>query len=123
MIHELGHSAHTYSSNHNQESVNASYRIFVAEVASTVNETLLINYMINNAKTDQERAYFIYEQLENCVGLIFRQPMFADFEYKLHTMAENNEPLSSKVITVSKLLTKLTYCLKFKVALKSFKVL
>ena len=53
----------------------------------------------NNAKDDQEKAYFIYEQLENCVGLIFRQPMFADFEYKLHTMAENNEALSSKVIT------------------------
>ena len=45
------------------------------------------------------KAILIYEQLENCVGLIFRQPMFADFEYKLHTMAENNEPLSSKVIT------------------------
>lgn len=99
LIHELGHSAHSYLSNHNQEFVNANYRIFVAEVASTVNETLLINYMINNAKTDDEKAYFIYEQLENCVGLIFRQPMFADFEYKLHTMAENNEPLSSKVIT------------------------
>lgn len=99
MIHELGHSVHSYLSNHHQKSVNASYRIFVAEVASTVNETLLINYMINNAKDDQEKAYFIYEQLENCVGLIFRQPMFADFEYKLHTMAENNEPLSSKVIT------------------------
>ncbi len=92
MIHELGHSAHSYLSNHYQDSVNANYRIFVAEVASTVNETLLINYMINNAKDDQEKAYFIYEQLENCVGLIFRQPMFADFEYKLHTMAENNEP-------------------------------
>lgn len=99
MIHELGHSVHSYLSNHHQKSVNASYRIFVAEVASTVNETLLINYMINHAKDDQEKAYFIYEQLENCVGLIFRQPMFADFEYKLHTMAENNEPLSSKVIT------------------------
>ncbi|WP_294577737.1 oligoendopeptidase F [uncultured Thomasclavelia sp.] len=99
MIHELGHSVHSYLSNHYQEPVNAGYRIFVAEVASTVNETLLINYMINNAKTDQEKAYFIYEQLENCVGLIFRQPMFADFEYRLHTMAENNEPLSSKVIT------------------------
>ena len=99
LIHELGHSAHSYLSNHNQEFVNANYRIFVAEVASTVNETLLINYMINNAKTNDEKAYFIYEQLENCVGLIFRQPMFADFEYKLHTMAENNEPLSSKVIT------------------------
>lgn len=99
LIHELGHSVHSYLSNQNQESVNASYRIFVAEVASTVNETLLINYMINNAKNDQEKAYFIYEQLENCVGLIFRQPMFADFEHKLHIMAENNEPLSSKVIT------------------------
>lgn len=99
LIHELGHSVHSYLSNHHQESVNAGYRIFVAEVASTVNETLLINYMINNAKDDQEKAYFIYEQLENCVGLIFRQPMFADFEYKLHTMAENNEPLSSKIIT------------------------
>lgn len=99
LIHELGHSVHSYLSNQNQESVNASYRIFVAEVASTVNETLLINYMIDNAKNDQEKAYFIYEQLENCVGLIFRQPMFADFEHKLHTMAENNEPLSSQVIT------------------------
>lgn len=99
MIHELGHSVHSYLSNHNQESVNAGYRIFVAEVASTVNETLLINHMIKNAKDNQEKAYFIYEQLENCVGLIFRQPMFADFEHKLHTIAENNKPLSSKVIT------------------------
>ncbi|MFV0395164.1 MAG: oligoendopeptidase F [Coprobacillaceae bacterium] len=99
MIHELGHSAHTYLSNHNQEFVNSHYRIFVAEVASTVNETLLINKMISNAATKEEKAYFIYEQLENCVGLIFRQPMFADFEYKLHTMAEDNQPLSSKAIT------------------------
>lgn len=99
MIHELGHSVHSYLSNTHQEPVNASYRIFVAEVASTVNETLLINYMIDHAKDEKEKAYFIYEQLENCVGLLFRQPMFAEFEYKLHTMAENNEPLSSKVIT------------------------
>lgn len=99
MIHELGHSAHTYLANHHQEFVNSHYRIFVAEVASTVNETLLINRMIKTATSKEEKAYFIYEQLENCVGLIFRQPMFADFEYKLHTMAENNEPLSSKAIT------------------------
>lgn len=99
MIHELGHSVHTYLSNHNQEYVNSHYRIFVAEVASTVNETLLINYMINHAKDNQEKAYYIYEQLENCVGLIFRQPMFADFEHRLHEMAKNNEPMSSKIIT------------------------
>ena len=50
MIHELGHSVHSYLSNHHQDAVNANYRIFVAEVASTVNETLLINYMIKMLK-------------------------------------------------------------------------
>ncbi len=99
LIHELGHSVHSYLSNKNQEYVNASYRIFVAEVASTVNETLLINHMINTAEDDNQKAYFIYEQLENCVGLLFRQPMFADFEYQLHQKAANDEPLSSKTIT------------------------
>ena len=99
LIHELGHSVHTYLSNHHQEFVNSHYRIFVAEVASTVNETLLINYMMDHAKTIEEKKYYIYEQLENCVGLIFRQPMFADFEHQLHMMAQNNEPMSSKVIT------------------------
>lgn len=99
LIHELGHSVHTYLSSHNQEFINSNYRIFVAEVASTVNETLLINYMMDHAKTDQEKKYYIYEQLENCVGLIFRQPMFADFEHQLHMMAQNNEPMSSQVIT------------------------
>lgn len=99
LIHELGHSVHTYLSNHNQEFINSHYRIFVAEVASTVNETLLINYMMEHAKTSEEKRYYIYEQLENCVGLIFRQPMFADFEHRLHTMAQNNEPMSSNIIT------------------------
>ena len=99
MMHELGHSAHSYLSNHYQEFTNSQYRIFVAEVASTVNETLLINRMIETAKTKEEKAYFIYEQIEGCIGLLFRQPMFADFEYQLHTMAENNEPLSSQAIT------------------------
>ena len=87
MIHELGHSVHTYLSSHNQDYINSNYRIFVAEVASTVNETLLINYMMDHTSSKEEKAYYMYEQLENCVGLIFRQPMFADFEYKLHTMA------------------------------------
>lgn len=99
LIHELGHSVHTYLSSHHQEFVNSNYRIFVAEVASTVNETLLINYMMDHAKNIEEKKYYIYEQLENCVGLIFRQPMFADFEHQLHMMAQNNEPMSSKVIT------------------------
>ena len=70
MIHELGHSAHSYLSCHHQSPVNCDYRIFVAEVASTVNETLLINYMLDHASSEKKKAYFLYELLENCVGLI-----------------------------------------------------
>ncbi|MEG0593005.1 MAG: oligoendopeptidase F [Coprobacillus sp.] len=99
MIHELGHSAHTYLSCHNQSPVNCDYRIFVAEVASTVNETLLINYMLEHASSKEEKMYFLYELLENCVGLIFRQPMYADFEHILHTLAKDSSPMSSQVIT------------------------
>ncbi len=99
MIHELGHSAHTYLSCHHQSPVNCDYRIFVAEVASTVNETLLINYMLKHASSPKEKAYFLYELLENCVGLIFRQPMYADFEHILHTWAKEGQPMSSQMIT------------------------
>jgi len=99
MIHELGHSAHTYLSCHHQSPVNCDYRIFVAEVASTVNETLLINYMLEHAASKEEKAYFLYELLENCVGLIFRQPMYADFEHILHTWAKEGKPMSAQMIT------------------------
>lgn len=99
MIHELGHSCHTYLSNKNQHPVNASYRIFVAEVASTVNETLLINYMLEHSETKEEKAYFLYELLENCIGLIYRQPMYAEFEHTLHTWAKDHVPMSAKTIT------------------------
>lgn len=99
MIHELGHSVHTYLSCHYQTPVNCDYRIFVAEVASTVNETLLINYMLEHAQTKEEKAYFLYELLENCVGLIFRQPMYAEFEDILHTWAKEGKPMSAQMIT------------------------
>lgn len=99
MIHELGHSAHTYLSCHHQSPINCDYRIFVAEVASTVNETLLINYMLEHASSKEEKAYFLYELLENCVGLIFRQPMYADFEHILHTWAQEGKPMSAQMIT------------------------
>lgn len=99
MIHELGHSAHTYLSCHHQSPVNCDYRIFVAEVASTVNETLLINYMLEHASSQEEKTYFLYELLENCVGLIFRQPMYAEFEDILHTWAKDGKPMSAQVIT------------------------
>lgn len=99
LAHELGHSMHSYLSNKNQTATNASYKIFVAEVASIVNEVLLLRHMVENATTKQQKASLLYEHLENVVGTIYRQPMFADFEYKLHTLAKNKEPMSSKVIT------------------------
>ena len=57
----------------------------------------LFSAMKISASSKEEKAYYMYEQLENCVGLIFRQPMFADFEHRLHEMAKNNEPMSSKI--------------------------
>lgn len=99
LIHELGHSCHTYLSCKYQDPTNSDYRIFVAEVASTVNETLLINHMISHAKSDEEKAYFLYEFLENCVGLIFRQPMYAQFEDTLHQWAKDHIPMNASKIT------------------------
>ena len=99
LIHELGHSCHSYLSNHNQEYMNSDYRIFVAEVASTVNENLLTNLMLQKATTKEEKAFLLFSKLERFVGTCYRQPFFADFENKLHNMVNNNEGLSAKSIT------------------------
>ena len=99
LIHELGHSCHTALSTKYQPAPLASYRIFVAEVASTVNEMLLIQHMIKHAQNEKEKAELLYNFLENCVGLIYRQPFFANFENILHVRAQNNESLASKDIT------------------------
>lgn len=99
MIHELGHSVHTYLSNHTQEYINSGYRIFVAEVASTTNEMLLMNYLIKNSLNENEKKYLLYKKIDEFVGTCYRQPFFADFEDRLHKMIENNEGLSSNIIT------------------------
>ncbi len=99
MIHELGHSVHTYLSNHTQEYINSGYRIFVAEVASTTNEMLLMNYLIKNSLNENEKKYLLYKKIDEFVGTCYRQPFFADFEDRLHKMIENNEGLSSEIIT------------------------
>ena len=99
LIHELGHSVHSYLSNHNQEYVNSDYRIFVAEVASTVNENLLMNLLIKNAKTKEEKAFLLYRKLDEFIGTCYRQPFFAEFENILHEKVANNEGLSAKTIT------------------------
>lgn len=99
MIHELGHSAHSYFSNHNQEYINSDYRIFVAEVASTVNENLLMNYLIKNTDDIEVKKYLLYKKMDEFIGCCYRQPFFANFENILHEKAANNEGLSNQTIT------------------------
>lgn len=99
LIHELGHSVHTYFSNHYQDYINSDYRIFVAEVASTVNENLLLNLLIKNAKSKEEKAYLLSRKLNEFVGTCYRQPFFANYENILHEKVMNNEGLSVKTFT------------------------
>ena len=87
-IHEMGHSMQSWYSNHNQEPVNANYPIFTAEVASTVNESLLYRYLIANAKDDREKAYLINQYLDGFKGTVFRQTQFAEFERDVHAAVE-----------------------------------
>ncbi len=94
LVHEAGHSMHTYYSDKNLCYEKAQYKIFVAEVASTVNEVLLLKYLLKNSKDDNMKAYLLNHLLEQFRTTVFRQTMFAEFEYKTHTMCEEGEPLT-----------------------------
>lgn len=95
LAHEFGHSVHSYYSRNNQNSNQADYSIFVAEVASTFNEALLADYMFKNLEDKKKKLYLINEQLEGFRGTVFRQTMFAEFEHKIHMMREAGEPLTA----------------------------
>ena len=98
LAHEAGHSMHSYYSIKNNLPHNSSYTIFVAEVASTVNELLLAHRMINESKSDDEKLYILNQLMETYKGTLFRQTMFAEFERDMHALCESGEPLTSKVI-------------------------
>ncbi len=98
LVHEMGHAMHTYYSNENQPYVYAGYRIFVAEVASTCNEAILIKYLLDNCKDKAERKYLINHYLEQFKGTLFRQTMFAEFERTTHRMAEEGEALTAETL-------------------------
>ncbi|MDY4968647.1 MAG: oligoendopeptidase F [Lachnospiraceae bacterium] len=95
LAHEMGHALHSWFSNHNQPYCCASYKIFVAEVASTCNEALLNHYLLEHAQTKEEKAYIINSYLDSFKGTIFRQTMFAEFEKKAHEMVWNGETLTA----------------------------
>lgn len=98
LVHEMGHAMHTYYSNAGQPYVYAGYRIFVAEVASTCNEAILIKYLLDNCKDKSERKYLINHYLEQFKGTLFRQTMFAEFERTTHRMAEEGEVLTAETL-------------------------
>lgn len=96
LAHELGHTMHSYFSNKNQPFSKSDYNIFVAEIASTVNENLLNNYMVENAKSDEKRLYILGSYLELLRTTIFRQTSFAEFEWEIHKKVEAGEPLTGE---------------------------
>jgi oligoendopeptidase F len=96
VTHELGHTMQSYLSNKNQPFHLASYPTFVAEVASTFNEALLIDYMLKTIKDDAARLSLLGNYLEGIKGTVFRQTQFAEFEQRIHQMAEKGEPLTGE---------------------------
>ena len=98
IIHEMGHAMHTYYSNSNQPYIYAGYKIFVAEVASTCNEALLMNYLLESCKNDKDdkrRKYLLNHYFEQFKGTLFRQTMFAEFEMTAHKMVEEGNVLTA----------------------------
>ncbi len=93
IAHEMGHSMHTWHSNHTQPPQYAEYTLFVAEVASTVNENLLVEHLLKTERDPGERLALLNQYLENFKGTVFRQVMFAEFEKNAHEMAERGEAL------------------------------
>jgi oligoendopeptidase F len=98
LAHELGHTMQSYLSNKNQPYPTSQYPIFVAEVASTFNEALLNDYMLKTIKDDQTRLSLLGSYLESVKGTVFRQTQFAEFELRIHEMAEKNVPLTGDVL-------------------------
>jgi len=99
LAHELGHAMHSYYSNKNQPYATADYSIFVAEVASTFNEALLIHKMLKEIKDDDTRLSLLMNYLDGIKGTVFRQTQFAEFELRIHEKAERGEPLTGDVLS------------------------
>ena len=98
LIHEMGHSMHSYYSNKTQPFIYADYKIFVAEVASTCNEILLLKYMLEHTEDKNERAYLLNHYMDMFKGTLFRQTQFAEFELETNRLVENGEALTGEVL-------------------------
>ena len=98
LAHEMGHSIHSWYSNENQTFTYAGYKIFVAEVASTCNEILVLNYMISETKDRDEKFYLVNQLAERFRTTLFRQAMFAEFEWETYKLSWNGTPLTKDLL-------------------------
>ncbi len=98
LAHEMGHALHSYLSSKNQNPIDAQYVIFVAEVASTCNEALLMQHLLGKTTDKKERAYLINHFLEQFKGTLYRQTMFAEFELNIGRMVDKGETLTADVL-------------------------
>jgi oligoendopeptidase F len=99
LAHELGHSMHSFYTRKTQPMHYGDYTIFVAEVASTLNEALLVAHLLKTRSEPDVRRHLIVQQLEDIRRTLVRQTMFAEFELDMHTRSENDEPLTTEGLT------------------------
>ncbi|MBV9360774.1 MAG: oligoendopeptidase F [Betaproteobacteria bacterium] len=99
LAHEWGHAMHSYFSNKTQPFPTARYAIFVAEIASTTNEALLLDYALKTAKNDDERLLYLGSALEELRGTFFRQAMFGEFEQKVHALVDGGQAVTGDQLT------------------------
>ena len=99
MGHELGHSMHSYYSHKNQSYVDSQYPIFLAEIASTVNEVLINDYLYKNAKTKEDKIFYLTDFLESVRTTIYRQTMFAEFEMIMHEKEQTGIPITEEELS------------------------
>lgn len=99
LAHEFGHSAHSYFSRQNQPFIYSGYSIFVAEVASTVNEALLNDHLLKTTKDEEQRIYLLNYWLDGFRATVFRQTMFAEFEHLIHQLDQQGTPLTAGKLT------------------------
>jgi oligoendopeptidase F len=98
LAHEMGHSIHTMLSHETQPFVYAGYTIFVAEVPSTLSEALLLDLMLERAKTREERIVLLQHAIDGIVGTFYNQVLFADFELQAHALVEQDQPVTSDIL-------------------------
>jgi len=99
LVHELGHSVHSYFTRNNQPYVYGDYSIFLAEIASTTNENILTDYLLENAETNEQKAQVLNHYLDGFKGTVFRQTQFAEFEHWAHEEAAEGTPLTADYLS------------------------